>query len=316
MLSVESLAVEIEGKEILKKTTLAVRNTEILAVLGRSGSGKSTLLKAIAGLIEPSNGSAIVDGERVKKPSQQLIPGHQHIKIVRQDNPLFPNISLRENIAYSLRFFEKQYQKSRVEKLLSLTSLQHVADQKPRNVSEGEQQRAVIATALADEPKVLLLDEPYSNLDFGNKKKLKEEIRNIISEENMACVFVTHDIDDVFGNADRLAILKSGKIVQIGKPENVYLSPKTKYVAEITGELNKHKASDFNLEGNFLYTRPQHLEINQNGAYKAVVKEVIFRGNFWEIKLGNSNSIFSVYQMHPLEEGAFIRFDMNRTSAF
>lgn len=316
MLSVEDLEVKIEGKKILYPTRFKVKNGDILAILGRSGSGKSTLLKAIAGLIEPSGGATFVANEMIKKPSEQLIPGHPDIKIVRQDNPLFPNISIKENIAYALRFFEKKYQNQRVEKLLKLTGLRHVANQKPRNVSEGEQQRAVIATALADEPKVLLLDEPYSNLDFENKQRLKDEIRAIITEENMACVFVTHDIDDVFGNANYLSILKSGKIVQSGKPEKVYLSPKSKYVAEITGHLNKHISEEFGFEGSNFYTRPQHIILSPNGKYQASVTESIFRGTYWELILEKNDTKFSTYQMETTEQNTLVNFDFAKISTF
>jgi ABC-type sulfate/molybdate transport systems ATPase subunit len=146
--------------------------------------------------------------------------------------------------------------------------------------------------------------------------KLKEEIRNILSEENMACIFVTHDIDDVFGNADKLAVLKTGKIVQIGKPQNVYLTPRSKYVAEITGQINRHPAGDFGIVGTFFYTRPQHLKIHTYGAFTAKVVEVIYRGIFWEIILEKNGVIFSVYQMEPVEIGSLVKFDIQRYSSF
>jgi ABC-type Fe3+/spermidine/putrescine transport system ATPase subunit len=316
MLSVKGLAVSIDQKLILKRTNLEVANGEVLAILGRSGSGKSTLLKAIAGLLEPQNGTIFVDKERVKKPSEQLIAGHKSIKIVRQDNPLFPNISLAENIAYPLRFFQKPYQEARVKKLLKLTGLSKIANQKPKNVSEGEQQRAVIAAALADEPKVLLLDEPFSNLDFANKQRLKNEIREIISSENMACIFVTHDISDVFGNADRLAIIKQGKIVQIGDAQEVYIKPKSKYVAQIAGQLNKHSSFVFGQRGTFFYSRPQHIVLNENGEFIAQVVTSIFRGNFWEIILSKNGENFSSFQLNRAVDGQEINFNITNPLFF
>lgn len=306
MLSVKKLAFEIEGKKLLNGINFDVKRGAILGVLGKSGSGKSTLLKSIAGLIEYQRGSVSVDNDYVKKPSEKLIPGHEHIKIVRQDNPLFPNISLAENIAYPLRHYQKSYQKSRLNKLLRLTGIKAVASQLPRNVSEGEQQRAIIATALALEPKVLLLDEPFSNLDRENKIRLKNEIRDIVTEEQMACVFVTHDIDDVFGNADELAILKKGRISQRGIPEKVYKFPKSKYEGKITGALN-----EFQLD-QMVYSRPEDVFLTEKEGYLGTVIVSKFAGAFYEIKLESNESSILMYSSDPIDLGKNVKFNFKR----
>ncbi|MCL4147014.1 UNVERIFIED_CONTAM: hypothetical protein GTU68_067441, partial [Idotea baltica] len=288
------------------------------ALLGQSGSGKSTILKLIAGLLEPNSGKLLIDSERITPPSEKLIAGHPKIKIVRQDNPLFPNISLRENIEYELRFYNDEYTAERVEKLLKVTGLKKAEHQLPRHSSEGEQQRAAIARALADEPSLLLLDEPFSNLDYKNKSTLKEEVKQLVAEENMACIFVTHDISDVFGTADELAVLKKGRITQIDEPLKVYNYPKSTYEASISGEYNvvsQEVASQiFKIKSKkgSLMIRPEAIKINSSGKYSAEIIAVTERGVYTEIVLKLENEILKCFSMGSPEVGEPVKFDILR----
>ncbi|WP_341224329.1 ABC transporter ATP-binding protein [uncultured Arcticibacterium sp.] len=318
VLEVHKLNFSIEEKKIVNSVSLSLKKHQILALLGQSGSGKSTILKLIAGLLEPDSGKLLIDHERITPPSEKLIAGHPKIKIVRQDNPLFPNISLRENIEYELRFFNEEYKAERVEKLLKMTGLKKAEHQLPRHSSEGEQQRAAIARALADKPSLLLLDEPFSNLDYKNKSTLKEEVKQLVAEENMACIFVTHDISDVFGTADQLAILKKGKITQINEPLSVYNYPNGTYEASISGEFNLVKQDTvsqlFKIKAKKrrLIIRPEAIKIDASGKYKAKITAVIERGVYKELALKIESEILKCFTMESYTVGDSVNFDILR----
>ncbi len=315
ILSIKNLKYSIDDKRIIRGISLACQSHQIVAVLGQSGSGKSTLLKLIAGLLEPDSGVLFIEGTPIDPPSEKLIPGHPKIKIVKQDNPLFPNISLRENIAYELRFYEKEYREYRVNRLLKLGGLTDVADQLPRHSSEGEQQRTSIARAIAEEPSLLLLDEPFSNLDYPNKQRMKEAIQEIVIEENMACIFVTHEVSDVFGMASEVAVLKSGKIAQRDKPEVVYSSPANEYVAGLTGEYNLMKAEKFSalfgipVTSKQVLIRPECIEFHQNKGVSVNVRQVVSKGFYQEVDLEIEGHLLKAVTMRVQSgsPGNFIR---------
>ena len=163
LLKVSELNKFFDNQAVVNGISFSLEEGRILSILGESGSGKTTLLHLIAGLYEPDSGVLLLDNKRITPPSEKLIAGHPDIKLVRQDYGLFPNISIRANIAYELRYYEESYKQQRVDKLLSVSGLIHVQHHLPRQVSGGEQQRAVIVKAIAEEPKLLLLDEPFSH---------------------------------------------------------------------------------------------------------------------------------------------------------
>ncbi|MDP5121945.1 MAG: ATP-binding cassette domain-containing protein, partial [Spirosomaceae bacterium] len=218
LLHISGLNFSIEENQIVKDFSFEINEGEIVAILGESGSGKSTILRLFAALEQPKSGTLLLDEERIIPPAEKLIAGNENIKLVKQDFGLFPNISLRENIAYEVRFYEESYRNQRVDKLLKISSLDKISHRLPRQVSGGEQQRAVIARALADEPRLLLLDEPFSHLDSLNKSRLKAEILTTIQEEKCGCVFVTHEVNDAFGIANKMVVIRKGKTLQIGTP--------------------------------------------------------------------------------------------------
>ena len=243
LLDIQNLHKSFKDRKAVNNINLSIEKGEILAILGESGSGKTTLLHLIAALYEPDAGTLLLDNQRITPPSEKLIAGHPDIKLVRQDYGLFPNMTIKENIAYELRYYEERYRNKRIDKLLKISGLAKVQKHLPRQVSGGEQQRAVIIKAIAEQPTLLLLDEPFSHLDALNKRKLKAEILHIIKDEGVTCIFVTHDVADAYGMADRLAIMRKGKILQIGTPENIYQKPDNQYVAKITGEVNPSVAT-------------------------------------------------------------------------
>ena len=299
-LTIKNLTKVFDDQKAVNNVSFSLQKGEILAILGESGSGKTTLLHLIAALHEPTAGTLLLEGKKITPPSKKLISGHSEIKLVRQDYGLFPNMTIRENIAYELRYYEEKYRNKRIDKLLKISGIQKVQHHLPRQVSGGEQQRAVIAKAIAEEPTLLLLDEPFSHLDTLNKQRLKAEILQIIKEEQVSCLFVTHDVVDAYALADRMIVMQKGKILQIDEPQAIYENPKNEYIATITGNINLFSAdifsknfpqfSDVSSSKNIVIRYEKIKIINENGI-KARVEKCIFLGSFYEIWANVSNEI-------------------------
>ena len=308
MLRSEKLSYSYTEFFSLKNLTLQINSGEIVGIIGHSGSGKTTLLHLLAGFKEPESGKILLNGTPLLTPSKKLVPGHEKIKLVTQQNTLFPNISIFENIAYELRYYEKEYQKSRVNSLAKTLNLKHLIHKLPRELSGGEVQRVMIAKALADEPWVLLLDEPMANLDRIHKKQVMLSLNEVVKKENIACIMVTHDIYDAFGMADRLMIMSKGKVVQKGNSEDIYFHPKNLYVAELTGEVNK-------LNGQFF--RSENVIFEPEGSQIGTVLHSIFQGAYFEILLetekgtilARSSEMLTIGKNYRFTIQSFIHFD-------
>ncbi|WP_259014019.1 ABC transporter ATP-binding protein [Emticicia fluvialis] len=311
LLKIQNLSRSFDDKKAINNISFALKKGEILAILGESGSGKTTLLHLIGALQEPDEGELLLEGNRITPPSRKLIAGHPDIKLVRQDYGLFPNISIRENIAYELRYYEENYRNKRVDKLLKLSGLDKVQTHLPREVSGGEQQRAVIAKAIAEQPKLLLLDEPFSHLDAVNKRRLKTEILRLIKAEEVSCIFVTHDVSDAYGMADRLAIMRKGKILQLDNPQTVYQHPANRYVAEITGEVNIVNEDWVAKAGiKHQFVRPEQIRLAPLSPLKATVLSVKFLGSYYEISLKCLEQELKMFSFEPLVVGAEIGIEI------
>lgn len=220
VLEVKNLSAEYTGKTVLKNINFSLQKGEILAIVGASGQGKSTLLNQVAGYLEPSSGEIRLDNEPLDGPKSKLIAGHHEIKLVAQDYRLNQNFTVGENILYSLRTYTPDFQKSRLAELLQAFDIEALVNKLPKQISGGEKQRTAIAKAIADVPKALLLDEPFSNLDNINKRKLKKSILQLIKNESIACLFVTHDLLDAIELADQIGFMKKGEILEIMKAQN------------------------------------------------------------------------------------------------
>lgn len=238
LLELRDISKKYNQQSVLQQVSFNVNAGEVFGLLGESGSGKSTLLRIAAGLIDPNEGEVWLDNQKLRLASDQLIPSHPDIKIVHQDYNLSAPLTVHENIAYALRYYEKAYRDARVNELIELCHLQCVASHTAKSLSGGEKQRTAIARALAEEAKVLLLDEPFAHLDFPNRRRLTQTIRELAEQTNTACIFVTHDATDALSLSQQMGILKEGQLLQIGTPEEVYQQPVNLYVAELTGEVN------------------------------------------------------------------------------
>ncbi|MFN3404108.1 MAG: ABC transporter ATP-binding protein [Cytophagaceae bacterium] len=285
-----------------------------LAIVGENGSGKSTLLKIINGLIDPDSGEVLFNGEKVKGPSENLVPGHQQIKMLFQEYNLFPKHTIKENILYHLRYYNDGYREERVKELLRLTHLENLEHKLPRELSGGQQQRVALAKALADEPLLILMDEPFSNMDIILKDQIKKEIFAVIEEKKLTCIFVTHDLKDALSLSDFIAVMKDGEIIQLDSPKNIYEKPANEYVAYLFGQVNivpvatLNKIVPINTSGKSkACIRPEHICICKEDKAHAigVIKKVSYLGDSYEleVKFNNQLSLRINTRKRKLEKG-------------
>lgn len=232
VIEVKNLKAVYTDKTILENINFAIKKGEILAIVGESGVGKSTLLNLLAGLLEPNIGEILFEGKKLEGPKSKLIAGHQDIKLVAQDYRLNPNFTVKENIAYSIRTYTKAFQNERVNELFAAFGITDIELKLPKNISGGEKQRTAIAKAIADVPKVLLLDEPFSNLDNINKRKLKNSLLQLIKNEAIACIFVTHDLLDAIEFADEIGFIKEEKLLAIIPSKEIKNYKGNEYIEE------------------------------------------------------------------------------------
>lgn len=233
MLSINDLTVRFGDTVAVDDVTLDLPTGSVLAVLGPSGCGKSTLLRAVAGLEAPASGSIVYDGQ-----SLAAVPTHKRgFALMFQDGQLFPGQSVARNIAYPLRLrhTEKRETERKTAELLDMVGLPGYADRLPTTLSGGERQRVALARALAVEPRLILLDEPLSALDRGMRDRLAADLRDILHAAGTTALLVTHDHDEAFAVADRMAVMRDGRLVQQGTLDEVWLEPKDAWTAEFLG---------------------------------------------------------------------------------
>jgi iron(III) transport system ATP-binding protein len=214
---------------------LEVERGEVLALLGPSGCGKTTTLRLIAGFEAPDAGTVEVGGRTVAGPGVNVPPEKRRVGMVFQDYALFPHLTVAQNVAYGLPGAKK---KARVEEVLALAHLDGLGTRMPHELSGGQQQRVALARALAPAPEVVLLDEPFSNLDAALRVRVRAEMRDILADAGATAVFVTHDQEEALSLADEVAVMMDGAVVQKAAPEVLYHSPASRRVAEFVGEAN------------------------------------------------------------------------------
>jgi putative spermidine/putrescine transport system ATP-binding protein len=236
MIELKDVAVDYGASRVLENFDLRVGAGELVALLGPSGSGKTTALRAIGGFIHPSHGDLVINGSNVLC----LPPEKRGVGIVFQSYALFPHMTVFENIEYPLRIrgVSRSARRRTAESLIELVRLDGHGDKKPARLSGGQQQRVALARALAVEPQVLLLDEPLSNLDANLRKDVGEEIRRLQLDRGLTALMVTHDRQEAFGMADRIAVLRSGRIEQLGRPADLYRHPCSSFIAGFVGQAN------------------------------------------------------------------------------
>jgi sulfate transport system ATP-binding protein len=288
----------------LEDVSLQVESGSLAALLGPSGSGKSTLLRVIAGLERPDAGEVRISGE----DATALAPQKRGVGFVFQHYAAFKHMTVRDNVAFglSVRHRPKAEIAERVGELLRLVQLEPFAGRYPAQLSGGQRQRMALARALAVEPKVLLLDEPFGALDARVRAELREWLRRLHDEVHVTTVFVTHDQDEAMEVADRIAVLNHGRIEQVGGPRDLYDRPQSEFVLTFVGKTTR-------LGGELV--RPHDLEVLVEptpGAEEAMVERVAYLG--WEVRidlvLGDGSAVQAQLQRDDAEQLELVRGDV------
>ncbi|ESS10608.1 MAG: ABC-type spermidine/putrescine transport system, ATPase component [uncultured archaeon A07HR60] len=235
ILTLDGVTKQFQQEVAIDEVSLSVADGELLTLLGPSGCGKTTLLRMIAGLEAPTTGQIQIGDEIAASSDSFVRPENRDVGLVFQDFALFPHLTVRENIAFGLTDTDAEKTDARVEELLELVELPSHGEKTPEQLSGGQKQRVALARSLAPQPDVLLLDEPFSNLDVQLRVEMREEIRAILKKAGVTAVSVTHDQEEAMSISDRVAVISAGRIEQVGTPEDVFEQPESKFVASFLG---------------------------------------------------------------------------------
>lgn len=322
-------------------TSVSIRQNEFFTLLGPSGCGKTTLLRLIAGFEYPTSGEIMLNGENIAA----MPPFKRPINTVFQSYALFPHMTVAENIGFGLTMLGKPKQEinSRVDAMLRLVRMEALAGRRTSQISGGQQQRVALARALAPQPKVLLLDEPLSALDYKLRKDMQIELKRLQAETGITFIFVTHDQEEALTMSDRIAVMSSGKILQVGNPREIYDAPADRFVADFIGETNFLKGrissvnggiadvdtpvagrisatvpQDFHAEGEVtVVLRPEHATLcapDQSLASQmtGTLENVVYFGTdtHYHVRLSDGETVFTLREQNkPLQSARFNQGD-------
>jgi len=275
-------------KVVLNNFSFSLKKGEHLCIMGESGCGKSTLLKAVYGLLDLQKGTVFWEENQVLGPEFNLVPGFEKFKYVAQDFDLMPYISVAENIKKFLSRFYPEESEIRTQELLEVIDMKSFENAKVKNLSGGQKQRVAIARALAKEPDLLLLDEPFSQIDNFKKNGIRRRLFSYLKKKNIACIVATHDKNDALSFADKLIVIKSNKILTFDTPQKIYNNPKQKYIAALFDDVNSIEIKDKSI---LVY--PHQIKIVDKSTLTARVLNCYFKGSYWLVEcLCNEQNIF------------------------
>lgn len=306
MLQVNNLTFQYKKQPpVLKNMNFTLQKGAHLCIMGESGCGKSTLLKVIYGLLDATNGTLFWNDVQVLGPAHHLVPGMEFFKYVPQNFDLMPYTSVAENISkYLSRFYPKEAQK-RTQELLDVIEMSDFADVKVKTLSGGQQQRVAIAKALAKEPELLLLDEPFSQIDNFKKNSLRRKLFAYLKQKNIACIVATHDGNDALSFADDMIVIQNNTIIAHAHPKELYKNPKTTYVAALFDDVNV-----FTIDNKEFLLYPHQIKIDNQGNYTGVVKNAYFKGYYWLIEVDYNNQTLFVANSLEIKENTNILFSI------
>jgi ABC-type Fe3+/spermidine/putrescine transport system ATPase subunit len=278
MLELTTISFTYIDKPVIKELSCVVHQGQNISVIGESGCGKSTLLKLIYGLYDLDSGNINYNGNPILGPKYNLIPGEDYIKYLAQDFDLMPYITVEENVGKFLSNIYRDKKKARVQELLEMVEMTDYAKVKAKYLSGGQQQRVALARVLALEPQILLLDEPFSQIDSFRKNALRRNVFQYLKEKKITCIIATHDSTDALSFSDETIVMQDGKIIAKDAPQHLYHHPKNKYVASLFGEVN-----EIELDGNTHLVYPHQLQLDPNGTLKGKVQQSYFKGSHYLI---------------------------------
>ena len=308
-------------KPIVKELSFTLQEGELACLLGPSGCGKTTVLRAISGFQEISSGYISLHNTRLSDTSTLVSPERRNIGMVFQDHALFPHLSIAENVAFGLSNLDKPAREERVLSLLKLVGLIDHRAHYPHELSGGQSQRAALARAMAPRPKLLLMDEPFSNLDADLRETLGYEVRTLLKEFGMTAIMVTHDQDDAFALADKIGVMSQGELVQWDSSYRLYHAPNSRFVANFVGDgvFVPGKFIDDNtvltsfgpisggtvaMHGNNkeidLLIRPDDVKINDDSATRGKITRKAFKGaqTLYTVKMKSGETLISLVPSH------------------
>ena len=292
-----------KNNPLIKDLNFHVNKGEFVSFVGESGSGKTTFLKCLAGLENINSGKIILNGKVLNDKNTYIKPNLRKIGFIFQDYPLFPHLSVLDNLKINL---DKKYE-TNIDYYTDLTGLTNLLNRFPHELSGGEQQRVCIARALIREPDLLLMDEPFSNLDSSIKSKIQNEVYKILKNTNTTTILVTHDIKDTFDISDKILVFKAGIVQQYDQPEEMYCNPVNCYCAKILGDLNKVQ-----IEGKELYIRPEKIKIVDASQYKLKVLKTSFVGKEYKITGSFNGDEIYFYNSDPISNKDEIYIDFKK----
>lgn len=316
MLQVNTITFSYSNATVLDAINFEVKKGEHVAIIGESGCGKSTLLKAIYGTLQLNKGAIFWDKTQILGPDYNLVPGETFMKYLSQDFDLMPFITVEENISQFLSPFNPVELKERTQELLKMIEMEAFAKTKVKNLSGGQQQRVALARVLAQEPEILLLDEPFSHIDNFRKNSLRRNIFGYLKKKNVSCLVATHDPDDILSFADQALVLKDGKMVDLNNPKILLDSPKNKYIASLFFEvslvpiplLKQYAEIDKSI---LIY--PHEFKISDKSGLKVKIQNIYFKGTHYcnEAKVNDKELIVFFNSTHELELDAEIYINVS-----
>lgn len=288
MLELKNISFTYITAAVIEAVSFSVPKGQNIAVIGESGCGKSTLLKLIYGLYDLDAGTISYDGKPILGPKYNLIPGADFIKYLAQDFDLMPYITVEENVGKFLSNIYKDKKQARVQELLEMVEMTEYAQVKAKYLSGGQQQRVALARVLALEPEILLLDEPFSQIDSFRKNALRRNLFQYLKEKQITCIIATHDSTDALSFSDQTIVMQNGKVIAQNSPKELFQNPSNAYVASLFGEVNVLQFSQLTSvapgadQTVLLY--PHQLEVIADGVLEVEVRQSYFKGSHYLVK--------------------------------
>lgn len=288
MLEIKNISFTYIDTPVIEEVSFTISKGQNTAIIGESGCGKSTLLKLIYGLYDLDSGAIIYNGNPILGPKHNLVPGEDYIKYLAQDFDLMPYTTVEENVGKFLSNMFPEQKKVRVQELLDMVEMTAFAKVKAKFLSGGQQQRVALARVLALEPEIILLDEPFSQIDSFRKNSLRRNLFRYLKDKGITCIIATHDSTDALSFSDETIVVQNGKVVAKGNPKTLYENPTTKYIASLFGEVNELRLTQLidvePEQDQILLLYPHQLKVVDNAIMKAVVKQCYFKGSHYLIK--------------------------------
>lgn len=306
MLQAQNCSFAYDSKTVISNVTFTIEKGLNVAIIGESGCGKSTLLKLIYGLYDLNEGEIHWNEEPVLGPKYNLVPGMDAMKYLAQDFDLMPFITVAENVGKFLSNINPDKKKQRIQELLEMVEMTEFADVKAKYLSGGQQQRVALARVLAVEPEVLLLDEPFSNIDSFRKGALRRNLFAYLKNKGITCIIATHDSIDALSFSDQTIVMKNGIIITQDASPKVYLKPQSKYVASLFGEVNEIvlQLFDENADANQLVLVYSHeLFLTEKSNLEVTVKQSYYKGNTFLVKGVYDKKVLFFENPFPLSDG-------------